>query len=325
MTDLLVVSLTWTLCAALLVTPVSSIPLDQGDIRLVVQGAEKFSLHRNIVAFISNGLREGSYAAVSLRSLAKQRVDNVLIIGVQAGEDSDNTGHFDASVSFSDHVVATTQKPQCDQPDLRRFLSCWRLKYTLELVRAGFNVFQADLDILYFSNPFDHFSTKNDVEIMSDGVIEELVYGYPILNHTPNNVDKEPGLWEFRINGLNIGCMFVRSTEPSIELFEAVLAVLNSSSHWEQKVVSYELMHRSVMGKLRMTILNPWLFTNSGFLERHAEPEFKPVLLHSSHHGDKHKMLLDALSLTRAPMKPVGQYTFDHNGPYGEFADVFNR
>ena len=324
MTDIRAVSLICTLYAALLLTPVSSITLDQDDVQLVVQRAKKFSSGRNIVAITSNGLKEGTYAAVSLRSLAKQRVRNVIIIGVQTGDDSDIRGQFDASLPYSDNVVATTQKAQCDQPDLKRVIGCWRLRYTLELLRAGFNVFQADLDILYFANPFDHFASKHDIEIMSDGVVKEQVYGYPTyLSQPPENAGKTPGQWEFHINGLNIGCMFVRSTQSSIDLFKAVLVVLNTTSHWDQKVVSHEILHRSIMGRLRMTVLSPWMFTNSGFLERNAEPEFKPVLLHSSHHGNKQQILADALSLTHAPMKPVEQYEFDHEGPYGETFDLY--
>ena len=224
-------------------------------------------------------------------------------------------------------VVTVEFMPHCDQPDVRRRLGCARLNYARELVRAGIHVFQSDMDISFLSNPFPYFfASSADVQSMSDGMLPEQVYGYPVFRVTQrgdailNPAAKPPGQLEFHVNEMNIGCIFFRANERTMRLLQLATTILANTTVWDQMVVSHLMISSALQGRLSFAVLDPWRFTNTGF---YVNNQFNapPVLLHSSHHSDKLKMLrlVHERNFTETMEMTAAQdpYVFDFNeSPY---------
>jgi hypothetical protein len=256
----------------------------QKDIDTVVSLAAKVQVDRNVLVFTAAYDKElPMYAVQCINSIRLHNISNAMII------------------SFSDQTYANQvptarvdTKPPCKQREKRRQVGCWRLFYTLELLKAGFNVLQSDLDIVFFSNPFMHLSTQHDVQAMSDAVTREIAFGYTVYNSHANH-QSNFGQWEFHVNGLNIGFYYVRSSPQSIYLYTETTTILTATGDWEQYVLSHLTISFTLQGVLNLKVLNPVFFQNSGFMERNAMQEITPIVIHSSHHADKQRWLQRAI------------------------------
>lgn len=223
-------------------------------------------------------------------------------------------------------VVNVLYLPPCNQPDERRRISCARLFYLFELLKAGIDVFQVDTDIIFFKDPYPYFIPNVDVQAMSDGVILDHAYGYNSFTPTTigdakiDRAAKTPGQVEFRVNQLNIGCVFIRSNERTILLLNTTTQTLQHTNVWEQLLLSQLILSWTLQNFLSFLILDPYFFMNSGFYINN-DLLFPPVLVHSSHHVDKHGILVKIqahnFSKPTPTELPDAPFVFDFNGsPY---------
>ena len=176
-----------------------------------------------VVLLTTNAGEPRGYGEHCLQSLQDVGVRNTVILNFGAAF---TLVHSDWALTPP--VVTVEFVPHCDQPDMRRRLGCARLYYARELVRAGIHVFQSDMDVSFLSNPFPYlFASSADVQSMSDGVLPEQVYGYPVFRPTQRGDDaildraaKPPGQLEFNVNEMNIGCIFFRANERTLRLLQ---------------------------------------------------------------------------------------------------------
>ena len=77
-------------------------------------------------------------------------------------------------------------------------------------------------------------------QVMSDGVVSPHVYGYSVYSPEISGSLVLPadrvtqGQLEFRVNQLNIGFMFMRSSPRTMRLMQRAEAILQNTSNWEQ-------------------------------------------------------------------------------------------
>ena len=89
---------------------------------------------------------------------------------------------------------------------------------------------------------------------MSDGVVSPHVYGYSVYSPEISGSLVLPadrvtqGQLEFRVNQLNIGFMFMRSSPRTMRLMQRAEAILQNTSNWEQARLFLVLRRR---GRLR--------------------------------------------------------------------------
>lgn len=256
------------------------------EARRVVAEAQLVALNESVVLWtVNTPPSPGDYAMLCLRSAMDAGIRNGLVLNF--GEP------FALAEPSAPAVVTVSFQPSCDQPDERRRVSCARLYYLRELLRAGVNVLQADVDVFFFSNPFPLFSL-HDVQSMTDGVIMEHAYGYPVFSPSVDGgkpvkrATAMQGQVEFRVNQLNIGFMFLRASQRSLRLLETVTRILAHTNTWEQLVVSHLVLSFTLQGIINATVLHPGLFMQSGFYINNNITA-KPVVLHASHNHPVNK------------------------------------
>ena len=192
-----------------------------------------------------------------------------------------------------------------------------------------------DTDVAVFQNPFPFLSDIHDIQVSSDGLLIETAFGYPdyvgfvgkALGKQPVNWDlgearykqKIPGDAEYHVNGVNVGCLYIRSTRASMEFMNSTLRLLLVRREWEQLLVSTEIFNAALQGQIFMRVLDPFLFTNSGFYYNNWFQN-SPVLLHASHHGNKREIMVEALAANYTgvpkPEHPPLSYKFNYSGIY---------
>ncbi|KAK8601258.1 hypothetical protein V6N13_059019 [Hibiscus sabdariffa] len=154
----------------------------------------------------------------------------------------------------------------------------------------------ADVDIIYLQNPFNHLYRDSDVESMTDGHNNMTAYGY-------NDVFDEPAMgWArythtMRIWVYNSGFFFIRSTIPSIEILDRVADRLaRQPNYWDQAVFNEELFfasHPSYDGlHAAKRTMDFYMFMNIKVLFKTVRKDanlkkLKPVIVHVNYHPDK--------------------------------------
>mmetsp|Transcript_41612 Transcript_41612/g.69529 ORF Transcript_41612/g.69529 Transcript_41612/m.69529 type:complete len:430 (+) Transcript_41612:191-1480(+) len=179
------------------------------------------------------------------------------------------------------------------------------LKYGLlkQVLQAGYHVLVSDMDLVYLEDPFLHLHRDSDIEGQTDGFTERWSYGSFGSIHDPSMGWGAGGLY-LQMFTLNVGCMYVRSTERSVDLMARVNHRLLTASGWDQQVFNEEVLYAShgevSRAQVSVRVMDYLLFANSKTFFRSERAKFfpgvrattKPLMIHMNYHPDKHNRML---------------------------------
>eukprot|EP00873_Tetraselmis_striata_P045504 jgi/Tetstr1/465768/TSEL_010393.t1 len=181
------------------------------------------------------------------------------------------------------------------------------LKYGMvaQILSLGYNVLVADMDLVFLKDPFQHLHRDSDLESQTDGFTPQWSYG-----QFGGIADKTMG-WGggglyLQVFTLNVGCIFLRANERTVELMRRVRARLLASPGWDQQIFNEEVWfpsHGDYHGsQVSVRVMDIFKFMNSKIFFRSSRRRYIPgqpqpaaefpVMIHMNYHPDKHKRML---------------------------------
>uniref|UniRef100_A0A061R0L6 Nucleotide-diphospho-sugar transferase domain-containing protein n=2 Tax=Tetraselmis sp. GSL018 TaxID=582737 RepID=A0A061R0L6_9CHLO len=181
------------------------------------------------------------------------------------------------------------------------------LKYGLvgQILRLGYGVLVADMDLVFLKNPFRHLHRDSDLESQTDGFTEPWAYGRFGGINDPTMGWGGGGLY-LQVFTLNVGCAYLRPNERTVALMDRMQQRLRRGPAWDQQVFNEEVWlpsHGGFRGsQVSVRVMDIFQFVNSKTFFRSSRPRFipgrkqnpseHPVMVHMNYHPDKHRRML---------------------------------
>ncbi|RMZ52714.1 hypothetical protein APUTEX25_000833 [Auxenochlorella protothecoides] len=171
-------------------------------------------------------------------------------------------------------------------------------------LRLGYSVLLSDVDVLVLQDPFRNLTRDSDVESMTDGWTPNTAYGW-------NDVleDNVMGWGRYahsiRVFVLNVGFIYIRPTQASMDLLDMVIHRLNTEDGWDQAIFSECVFSPSRPGhkdpSVTRRVMDYENFLNSKTLFKHLRYEgqkyleHRPYVVHINSHTDKMERMLASI------------------------------